>query len=146
MQRFSRVHRNIPDILPADVIVAFQSNVRNRRIHSKMNAWLPKTANELYTLEDNCARTEEGRRLPGEEDDIKVDSEDDDDAANLKRKNRKRNKKRKEKLVLAVEGSGTPSTDKKVKTEAPDKEVATCTDCREAAATEKSRKDRWAVL
>jgi hypothetical protein len=61
MQRFSRVHRNIPDIHPTAVIAAFQSNMCNRRIRSKMNVRLPKTVNELYTLADKCARTEEGR-------------------------------------------------------------------------------------
>jgi hypothetical protein len=82
MQRFSRVHRNIPDIHPAAVIAAFQSNMRNRRIRSKMNVQLPKTVNELYTLVDKCARVEEGRRLPGEEDGVDIDSDDDDDATN----------------------------------------------------------------
>ena len=42
--------------------------------------------------------------------------------------------------MLTVEGSGTPSTGKKAKAEAPGKEVATCTDCREAAAAEKAGK------
>ena len=79
MQRFSWVHMNIPDIHPAAVIAAFQFNMRNRKICSKMNVRLPKTVNELYTLVDKCARTEQGRRLPGE-DGIEVDSEDDDDA------------------------------------------------------------------
>ena len=42
LQRFCKVHRNIPNIHPVAVIAAFQSNVRNRRIRSKMNVWLPK--------------------------------------------------------------------------------------------------------
>ena len=74
MQRFSRVHKNIPDIHPAAVIAAFQSNVRNRRIQSKMNVRLPKTMKELYTLVDKCARVEQGRKLLGEEDGVDVDS------------------------------------------------------------------------
>ena len=41
---------------------------------------------------------------------------------------------------MTVEGSGTPSTGKKAKAEAPDKEAVMCTDCREAAATEKAGK------
>jgi hypothetical protein len=41
---------------------------------------------------------------------------------------------------MIVEGSGAPSTGKKAKAEAPDKEAAMCTDCREAAAAEKARK------
>ena len=64
------MHRNILDIHPTAVIAVFQSNVCNRRICSKMNVRLPKTVNELYTLADKCARTEEGRRLPGEEDGV----------------------------------------------------------------------------
>ena len=103
-----------------------------------MNVRLPKIVDELYTLADKCARTEEGRRLPGEEDGINVDSEDNDDTASQKNKNKKRNKKRKHKEVLVVEGSSTPSTGKKAKTEAPDKEVAACTYCREASAAEKA--------
>ena len=59
------------------MIVAFQSNVRNRRIRSKKNVWLPKTVKELYTLVDKCARVEEGRKFPREEDCIDIDSEDD---------------------------------------------------------------------
>ena len=80
MQRYSRVHRNILDIHPVAAIAAFQSNVRNRRIRSKMNVLLPKTVKELYTLVDKCARMEVGRKFPGEEDCINVDSEDDDES------------------------------------------------------------------
>ena len=94
------------------MIAAYQSNVRNRRIHSKMNMRLPKTVNELYTLVDKCALMEEGRRLPGEEDCTNVDSEDDDESTNQK-KSKKRSKKRRDKAVMTIEGSGTPSTGKK---------------------------------
>ena len=80
LQRFSKVHRNIRNIHPAAVIVAFQSNMRNRRIRSKMNVRLPKTVKELYTVVDKCARMEEGRKLSGEEDCANVDSEDDDES------------------------------------------------------------------
>ena len=73
LQRFSKVHKNIPNIYPAAVIAALQSNVRNHRIRSKMNVRLPKTVKELYTLVDKCARMEEGRKLLGEEDYINVD-------------------------------------------------------------------------
>src|SRR5215216_2868337 len=65
LQRFSRVHSNIPNIHPTAVIAAFQSNVRNRMIRAKMNVRLPKTVKELYTLVDKCSRIEEGRKLPG---------------------------------------------------------------------------------
>ena len=61
------MHRNIPEIHPAAVIVVFHTNVHNRRMRAKMNGRLPKTINKLYTLADKCARAEEGRRLPGEE-------------------------------------------------------------------------------
>ena len=56
------------------MIAAFQSNVRNHRIRSKMNVRLPKTMKELYTLVDKCAWVEEGRKLPGEEDFVDIDS------------------------------------------------------------------------
>ena len=65
LQRFNRVHKNILDIHQAAVIVAFQSNVHNRGIRSKMNIKLPKTMKESYTLLDKCARVEEGRKLLG---------------------------------------------------------------------------------
>ena len=51
--------------------------MRNRRIHSKMIVQLLKTVKELYTLVDKCARVEEGRKFPREEDCIDIDSEDD---------------------------------------------------------------------
>ena len=70
------------------MIAAFQSNVRNRRICSKMKIWLPKTVKELYTLVDKCARVEEGRKLPGEEDFIDTDSEDDDETTSQRRRTR----------------------------------------------------------
>src|SRR5215216_575516 len=116
LQRFSKVHRNIPNIHPAAVIAAFQSNVRNRRIRAKMNVRLPKTVKELYTLVDKCAQIEEGRKFPGEQDCVNVDSKDDDESTS-KNKNKKRNKKQKYKAVMFVEGSDTSSTSKKAKTE-----------------------------
>ena len=101
-----------------------------------MNVWLPKTVKELYTLVDKCARMEEGRRLPEEEDCANVHSEDEDDSTTQK-KSKKRSKKWRDKAVMTVEGSGAPSTGKRAKAEAPGKEAATCTVCWEAAAAEK---------
>src|SRR5215216_5381673 len=100
-----------------------------------MNVRLPKTMKELYTLVDKCARIEEGRKLPGEEDCINIDSEDEDESTS-QRKGKKRNKKLRDKAVMTVEGSGTPGTGKNAKAEVPGKEFAACTACREAAATE----------
>ena len=85
LQRFSRVHRNIPNIHPTAVLAAFQSNVRNHRIRSKMNVRLPKTVKELYTLVDKCARMEEGRKLPEEEDCINIDLEEDGESTSQKK-------------------------------------------------------------
>jgi hypothetical protein len=62
-----------------------------------MNVWLPKTVNELYTLADKCARAQEGRRLPGEEEVVGVNSEDNDETYNSKGKSRKHNKKQRDK-------------------------------------------------
>jgi hypothetical protein len=140
MQRFSRVHRNIPEIHPAVVIAAFHSNMRNRRIRSKMSVRLPKTVNELYTLADKCAQAEEGRHFLGEEEGVGIDSEDDDGTSNSKGKSKKNNKKRRDKSVLAVENSESLSSGKKAKTEVLSKEAATCASCREAVAAEKARK------
>ena len=82
-----------------------------------MNVQLPKTVKELYTLVDKCARMEEGRKLPGEEDCINVDSEDEDESTS-QRKGKKHNKKPRDKAVMTVEGSGMPSTGKKAKVHA----------------------------
>ena len=97
-----------------------------------MNVRLPKTVKELYTLVDKCARMEEGRKLPGEEDCTTVDSEDEDESTSQK-KSKKRSKRRKDKAVMTVKGSGTPNTGKKAKSKAPGKEAVVCADCREAA-------------
>ena len=67
-----------------------------------MSMRFPKTVKELYTLVDKCARMEEGRKLPGEEDCINVDSEDDDESTGQK-KSKKRSKRRNDKAVMTVE-------------------------------------------
>src|SRR4051812_16693236 len=64
IQRFSRVHYNIPDVHPAAVISAFHQNVRNRRMREEMAMCKIKDVSELYALADKCARAEEGRKLP----------------------------------------------------------------------------------
>jgi hypothetical protein len=136
------VHHNVPDVHPAAVCTTFHTNVRNRRMRSKMNIVKVRTMNELYTLADKCARAEEGRRLPGEDAGTDVDSEDDDadDASTPQKKSQKRNQKRKGKSVMAVESPSDANAAKKSKAESPDKEVAGCADCREAAAGDKSGK------
>ena len=58
LQRFNQVHHNVPKINPTEVIAAFHTNVGNWRMRAKMNVWLPKTVNELYALEDKCARAD----------------------------------------------------------------------------------------
>ena len=45
-----------------------------------MNVQLRQTVRELYTLVDKFGRMEEGRKLPGEEDCINIDSEDEDES------------------------------------------------------------------
>ena len=88
------MHRNISDVHPAAVIAAFHTNVHNQKMREKMNVKLPKNVNELYTLADKCACAEEGRRLPGEDANAEVDSED-DSATTPKRKGQMRNRKHK---------------------------------------------------
>jgi hypothetical protein len=134
IQRFSRVHHNIPDVHPAAVIAAFHTNVHNRRMREEMSITRLKDIGELYTLANKCARAKEGRRLPGEDAGTAVDSED-EDASTSKKKGRKRNRKRKGKVVLAVEESSNPG--KKPKAADAGKDVAACT-CGAVAAGEKT--------
>src|SRR4051812_43412968 len=56
IQRFSRVHRNIPDVHPAAVVSAFHQNVRNRRMREEMAMTKIRDVSELYALADKCAR------------------------------------------------------------------------------------------
>ena len=101
-----------------------------------MNVWLPKTVKELYALVDKCARIEEARKFPREEDCINVDSEEEDESTS-QRKSKKRKKKPRDKTVMTVEGSRTPSTGKKAKADDPGKEIARCAACQTLAAADK---------
>src|SRR4051812_38402872 len=103
IQRFRRVHYNIPDVHPAAVISAFHQNVRNRRMREEMAMSKIKDVSELYALADKCARAEEGRKLPGES--IGAEGSDSEDAAPAKKNRQRNNKKRKGKDVLVVEQS-----------------------------------------
>ena len=67
-----------------------------------------------------------GRKFPGKENCTNVDSEEEDESTS-RRKGTKHSKKPRDKAVMTVEVSGTPSTDKKAKAEAPGKEGAACT-------------------
>ena len=80
-----------------------------------------------------------GEKFAWEEDCVSVNSED-DDASTSQKKSKKRSQKQKSKAVMAVERLDTPSTGKKAKAEAPGKEAAMCTDCRDAAAAKKAGK------
>ena len=101
-----------------------------------MHIRLPKTVNELYTMVDNCACPEEGRRLPREEASIEVDSHD-DDTTTPKKKGRRRQRKRKGKSVMAIEGSDNSSPAKKTKAESTSKEAVACADCQVVAVGKK---------
>nr|XP_020159504.1 uncharacterized protein LOC109744769 [Aegilops tauschii subsp. strangulata] len=114
------------DMKKEDSRVTIEQRHETRRMRAKMNVRLSKTVNELYTLADKCAHAEEGRRLPGEEIGVEVDSEDDDDATAPRKKNIKCNKKHKGKAVMAVESSSDPCAGKKAKTETLGKEAAAC--------------------
>ena len=58
------------------LFAAFRNNVRNRKMREKMNIRQVKTGADLYLLAYKCARAEEGRKLPGENAGIEVDSDD----------------------------------------------------------------------
>ena len=136
IQRFSRVHYNIPDVHPAAVVSVLHQNVRNRKMREELAMNKVKDVAELYVLADRCARAEEGRKYPDEEAGVETDSTDGDTAAPAK-KGRRRNKKRKGKAVLAVEGSDDTGATKKTKASDPDKEGAGCVVCRALAVADK---------
>lgn len=117
------MHCNIPKIHPTTVIAVFHTNVRNHGMRAKMNVWLPKAISKLYTLADKCARAKEGRRLPGEEAGVEVNSEDDDDPAAPSKKNRKHNKKQKEKVVMSIEGLVILQTARKQELKCPTRKL-----------------------
>ena len=58
IQRFSRVHHNIPDVHPAAVVSAFHQNVRNRRMRKELAMNKVKDVAELYALADRCEERE----------------------------------------------------------------------------------------
>ena len=127
---------NIPDVHPAAVISAFHQNMRNRKMREEMAMTKVKDVAKLYVLADRCARAEEVRKYPGKDAGAETDSTD-EDAATLTKKGRRRDRKRKGKAVLAVEGSDDTGACKKVKADAPDKEIAGCAAWRALAATDK---------
>ena len=127
---------NIPNVHPAAVISAFHQNMRNRKMREELAMTKVKDVTELYVLADRCARAEEGRKYPGEDAGAETNSTDKDTAA-LTKKGRRRSRKRKGKAVLAIEGSDDTSAAKKVKADAPGKEIAGCAACRALAAANK---------
>ena len=136
IQSFSRVQYNIPDVHPAAVISAFHQNVRNRKMREELAMNKVNYVAKLYVLADRYARAKEGRKYPGEDAGAETDSTD-EDAATPTKKGRRGNRKRKGKAVLAVEGSDDTGAAKKVKADAPGKEIAGCAACRALAATDK---------
>ena len=136
MHIIPQMQYNIPDVHPAAVISVFHQNVRNRKMCEELAMNKVKDVAELYVLADRCARAEEGRKYPGEDAGAETDYTD-EDAATPKRKGWRRNRKRKGKTVLAVEGSDDTGAGKKVKADAPGKEIAGCAACRALAATDK---------
>src|SRR3954465_9697328 len=135
IQRFSRVHYNIPDVHPAAVISAFHQNVRNRRMREEMAMCKIKEVSELYALADKCARAEEGRKLPGES---VGEGESDSEGTAPARKGRRRNgKKKKNQEVLVVEKSGSEGAAKKAHASGSGKEVAGCANCQAVAVADK---------
>ena len=134
---------NIPDVHLAAMISAFHQNVRNRKMHEELAMNKVKDVVELYVLADRCARAEEGRKYPGE--DVETDSTDEDTVA-LTKKGRRRNRKRKGKTVLAVEGSDSTGAAKKVKADAPGKEIAGCAACRACGGHRQAGQLQQAVL
>src|SRR3954465_15479857 len=135
IQRFSRVHYNIPDVHPAAVISAFHQNERNRRMREEMAMCKIKEVSELYALADKYARAQEGRKLPGES---VGEGESDSEGTAPARKGRRRNgKKKKNQEVLVVEKSGSEGAAKKAQAGGSGKEVAGCANCQAVAVADK---------
>src|SRR4051812_30582429 len=135
IQRFSRVHYNIPDVHPAAVISAFHQNVRNRRMREEMAMCKVKDVSELYALADKCACAKEGRKLPGEN--TGVGESDSEDTAPARKNRRRNNRKKKNQEVLVVEQSGDEGAAKKAQAGGSGKEVAGCTNCQAVAVADK---------
>src|SRR3954464_550408 len=135
IQRFSRVHYNIPDVHPAAVISAFHQNVRNRRMREEMAMCKIKDVSELYALADKCARAEEGRKLPGEN--TRAGESDSEDTAPARKSRRRSNMKKKSQEVLVVEQSGDEGATKKAQAGSSGKEVARCANCQAVAVADK---------
>jgi hypothetical protein len=66
VQHFCHVSHSIPDAMPATIITAFQAGVRDPKMCEKLNTRTFTSTSEFYTLDDKCARAEEGRLVPGE--------------------------------------------------------------------------------
>jgi hypothetical protein len=60
IQCFSQVHKTIPHITPASVIVAFRQGVRNVKMLEKLATHDVEDVLELFSLADKCARATEG--------------------------------------------------------------------------------------
>src|SRR4051812_22288261 len=125
IQRFSRVHYNIPDVHPAAVISAFHQNVRNRRMREEMAMCKVKDVSELYALADKCARAERGGNSP----ERILEQE--------KERPRRNNRKKKNREVLVVELSGDEGAAKKDQAGGSGKEVDGCTNCQAVAVADK---------
>src|SRR4051812_19542991 len=135
IQRFSRVHYNIPDVHPTAVISALHQNVRNRRMREEMAMCKIKDVSELYALADKCARAEEGRKLPGEN--TGAGESDSEDTAPARKGRRRSNRKKKSQEVLVVEHSGDEGAAKKAQAGSSGKEIAGCAHCQAVAAADK---------
>jgi uncharacterized protein YprB with RNaseH-like and TPR domain len=61
IQRFSQVHKTIPRISNASVVVAFHQGVRDEKMLEKLTTHNIQDVAELFSLVDKCVTTIEGR-------------------------------------------------------------------------------------
>jgi hypothetical protein len=61
IQRFSQVHKTIPRISNASVVVAFHQGVRDEKMLEKLTTHNIQDVVELFSLADKCVTTIEGR-------------------------------------------------------------------------------------
>jgi hypothetical protein len=93
------------------IIAAFIIRVRNNRCREELGIRKPSTVSELYALVDECARAEDGRLAPKHA----VQAANDPVPTDKKKETRKWASKQ----ILAAEPGSPPTTDKKIKPDAP---------------------------
>jgi hypothetical protein len=111
IQHFCQLAHGVVNTSDDKIIAAFIAGARNNWCHEELEIREPSTVSELYALVDECVRAEEGRLAP----------EHAAQAANdlVPTDKKKEARKRASKQILTAEQGLRPTTDKKIKPDAP---------------------------